>query len=139
MKEVFVRGTSPRAHCLRSTPQPPPPPLYCPGLGTHRSRAAAQAPAGSASIGITAAGEISLRRAENEGLERTEEEAYVLITNGLSVGRKGRVHVWNHLVFNDCNFPSKYGVQPRLALIKYNIPYYYNIKYFNFLCPKTLL
>lgn len=30
---------------------------------------------------MTAAGGISLRHAENEGFERTEEEAYVLITN----------------------------------------------------------
>lgn len=81
MKEVFVRGTSPRTHCLRSTLTPPPP-LYCPGLCTRWTRAAAQALAGSASIDIAAAGEISLRRAENEGLERTEEEASVLITNG---------------------------------------------------------
>lgn len=99
MKEVFVRGTSPRTHCLRRTPTPLLPwPLHT----LHQSRSS-QTPASSASNSVTAAGEISLRHAGNEGLERTEEEAYVLITNLCRKvwGRKGRVCVWNHFVFND--------------------------------------
>lgn len=73
MKEVFVRGTSPRTRCLRRTPTP----FYCPGLCTGRPRAAALRFEPVQLQTVTTAGEISLRHAGNEGFERTEEEAYV--------------------------------------------------------------
>lgn len=79
MKEVFVRGTSPRTYCLRRTPTPL---LLWPLHMLHQS-CSSQTSASSAPNSVTAAGEISLRHAENEGFERTEEEAYVLITNAL--------------------------------------------------------
>lgn len=77
MKEVFVHGTSPRTHCLRRTPTP----LLPWPLHTLHQSCSSQTSASSASNGVTTAGEIRLRHAENEGFERTEEEAYVLITN----------------------------------------------------------
>lgn len=77
MKEVFVHGTSPRTHCLRRTPTP----LLPWPLHTLHQSCSSQTSASSASNSVTTAGEISLRHAENEGFECTEEEAYVLITN----------------------------------------------------------
>lgn len=87
--------------CAAPPPPPPPPPLYWPFAHAGPELQLKLRPVRP---------EISLRRAENEGLERTEEEAYVLIANGClqAAGRKGE----SSCLESFCLFPSKYGVQP---------------------------